>query len=166
MAMQRVIVLKIAGYSAEFVLSRFAQWPSRDPACDDEVLCHEADEFVENLRANAHRLPILFYCEWIDPWSSGDLVPRLRVESVKEVVGKRYEICIHELPVEAGKHMIGASLTQECKWLRARIREASDAWEPMCGRSVIVVVREVLGGSVLDDEIEASVNQIPEWLKS
>jgi hypothetical protein len=166
MAMQRVIVVKIAGDSAEFVLSRFAQWPSSDPADEEPVICPEADDFAENLRVNAHRLPIVFYCEWIDHWSSGDLVPSLRVKSVKEVVAKRYEICIHELPVEAGKDKIGESLTQECKWLRARIREASDAWEPICGRSVIVVVREVLGGLVMDEEVEASVNQIPNWLKS
>jgi hypothetical protein len=166
MALQRVIVAKIAGELAKLLLSRFAQWPVSEPGSENEVTCHEADQFVEKLRANAHRLPVVFYCEWIDHWSMGDLIPGLGVESAREVVGKHYVISLHELPVEARKHKIGDSLTQECKWLRARIREASDAWEPICGRSVIAVAREVLGGSVLDDVIETSMNQIPNWLKT
>lgn len=166
MALQRVIVAKIAGESAKLLLSRFAQWPSPDPISEEAVTCHEGDEFVEKLRANAHHLPVVYYSEWVDHWSMGDLIPGLGVESAREVVGKQYVICLHELPVEARKHKIGESLTQECKWLRARIREASDAWEPICSRSVIIVAREVLGGSVLDDELETSANQIPEWLKT
>ena len=94
----------------------------------------------------------------------GDLVPELGCESARSIVGNRFEVCLHKPPVEVAQHMIAGSLTQECKWLRARIREADDAWKPLVGEAVLVVAREPLGGTVLDDEIEASRRQVPDWL--
>jgi hypothetical protein len=94
----------------------------------------------------------------------GDLVPRLGCESARAVFGKRFEVCLHQPPVEVARHTIAGSLTQECKWLRARIREADDAWKPLVGEAIFVVAREVLGSSVSDDEIKASLRQFPDWL--
>src|SRR5262245_5960698 len=140
MATQRVIVAKIVGDAVPILIKRFAAWPARDPRDEDEpVICNEVDDFVAQLRANAHRPPIIYFTERVDPWSIGDLLPGLGNESARVVRGKQFEVALHQPPVEVAKRIIGNALTPECKWLRARIREAEDGWVPTAARAVIVV---------------------------
>jgi len=46
------------------------------------------------------------------------------------------------------------------------LEEAEDSWKPVVNEAVIVIMRDPLGGLVSDDEIEASLNEVPHWLQS
>jgi hypothetical protein len=52
----------------------------------------------------------------------------------------------------------------EQRWLASRFQEASEAWRPLVVSTVIVVLREVLGGSATDEEVTASLKGVPQWL--
>ena len=70
MATQRVTVAKIAGDAASILIKRFEAWPAYDAISNEEpTICPEVDEFVDRLRANAHRPPVVYFIEWIDMWS-------------------------------------------------------------------------------------------------
>ena len=44
------------------------------------------------------------------------------------------------------------------------LREAVAAWEELVDRSVIVVIREAVDGSVTDEELTASLKAVPMWI--
>jgi hypothetical protein len=66
------------------------------------------------------------------------------------------------------EHLGGAGHQQfpESDWLVGRLREAVGAWEGLVERSVLVVLRQPVGGlvSVSDEELMASLDAIPSWL--
>ncbi len=169
MATQRVILAAIAGQSATALLARYSNvWlagatRSSDP--EDECVYHgEIDQFVESLRVTSHLPPVIYYTEWIDMWSMGDVLPGLRASS-PVISGSRYQVCVHSPPLSPVKDEIaGSGETQESKWLRARIREAASAWKPLADRIAIVIAREPLGGLVTDEEMNDSFETVPEWL--
>jgi hypothetical protein len=42
--------------------------------------------------------------------------------------------------------------------------EATLAWDGMVDPTAIIVLREVLGGLVMDSELEESLNDVPPWI--
>ena len=101
----------------------------------------------------------VYFAEWIDRWLTGSTVP-----GPGAVVGHRFEATC-ATAVEAAK-LAECCGTQwdEQRWLAARLREAAAAWEPLVGPTVVVVLREVLGGSTMDEEVVASLVGVPAWL--
>jgi hypothetical protein len=84
------------------------------------------------------------------------------------VHGDQFQLYAYGLP-DAGrlaKHLGGACPQQfpESHWLVGRLREAIGAWEGLVRRSVLVVLRQVVGGLVTDEELLASLDRVPEWL--
>jgi hypothetical protein len=45
-----------------------------------------------------------------------------------------------------------------------RLQEAIDDWHNLVERAVLVVLRQVIDGSIRDEQIEASMNSVPDWL--
>jgi len=151
MAMQRLIVATLAGESAAVVAGLFQSWRAgSDPAA--------VDRFCPALRANAPSLPIIYFCEWVDHWLMGDLVP-----GPEAVEGNQYQAACY-LPEQALQWAARCgNQFPEQEWLACRLREAASAWGSTNPRA-IVVVREVLGGSTTDEHVSTSLQVIPDWL--
>jgi hypothetical protein len=162
MATQRLIVAKIGGRSALLVEELFRRWERR--ATEDRTpseISSDVDEFAQQLIAHGHCPPILYFAQWIDLWSMGDLVPGLGDKRAIVVAGRQFETCCHRPPIEMRWALIGGKQTQETRWLRGRIREAEMAWSKVVADGVIVVLREPLGALVTDEELTDSLRSIP-----
>lgn len=151
MATQRLIVATLAGDSADAVAARFRSWAAHPDAA-------AVDRFCDGLRKHGNSLPVVYFCEWIDRWLMGNLVPGPGC-----VDGKRYQAtCLTpEEAVSWSERFVQQFAEQE--WLAARFREAAAVWGTVTERAV-VVVREVIGASSTDEEVEGSLHTIPAWL--
>jgi hypothetical protein len=102
---------------------------------------------------------MIYFSEWIDRWLMGDVVP-----GPGAVQGHQFEVwcgvpsAVVELAERSGHQF------QEQQWLAARLQEAALAWQPLIGKTVVVVIREVLDSSATDEEVTASSQRIPGWL--
>jgi hypothetical protein len=165
MATQRIAVAKIAGAGAAAVANRFrAWWAAREGASFPPAVRAEVDQFALALRAHSAAPPVVYFCEWIDHWSMGDAVPGLGIAGAVVVQGDRFEACCHRLPATVHAPTFRAQLTQESERLAARVREAGLAWADLAPEAVLIVLREVVGGTVTDDEVLASLGAVPPWL--
>jgi len=165
MAIQRVILAKIGGAAANVVARQFERWERTQ--VDDEFppdVQFTVDNFAEQLRANAAQPPIVYFAEWIDMWSMGNTVPELGNKGASAIIGRKYWACCHAAPIGFKTTTIGDEPPQESYWLKRRLEEAADAWDELVPEWVIVLLREPLGGSVLDDELLASLKVVPNWL--
>ncbi len=105
-------------------------------------------------------------------WSMGDLFSRwLTPPNSPRPVGvhaNRFEIFAYVLPDggRLGDYLAAAGPQQfaETDWFVARLREAVSAWEKLAARATLVVLRNVLSGLALDDEVTASLNAPAPWL--
>ena len=167
MATQRLTIAKVGGRSAQLVLALFQAWQRRatEDRSSSEILA-AIDMFVEQLRDHAHCPPILYFTDWIDQWSMGDLVPGLGNKSAIVVAGNRFEACCHKPPISMRTTTIQGQEAQETRWLRSRIQEAENAWSELTQEAVIIVIREPLGALVSDEELVESLGSTPPWLAS
>jgi hypothetical protein len=154
MATQRLTVATVIGESAERVFALFRSW-ALNPAPE------RIDNFAVALRDNALSLPVVYFCEWADYWlMGGDLVPGSGV-----VEGRRYQAaCLSPAQALAWAERCGQQF-QEQEWLAARLREAVLSWQGVIGEQLaVVVLREVVGGAMSDEEVRESLTGVPEWL--
>jgi hypothetical protein len=174
MAAQRITFAKVAGQAAAVIHQLFVRWiaASEGSALPDAIRA-EIDDFATNLRAHAATPPGLYFSEWVDMWSMGDIVPNLGSEKAPVATGNRVQACCHVAPIQFEKLRKGINVrlaisgepAQEATWLVARLREAEDACGEMAGDNwVLVVLREVLGLTVTDEEVQASLQSVPKWL--
>lgn len=190
MATQRITLAKVAGTAGAAVAERFRVWinsrigeqtrPSigssskrartskehriSGPDQFPPAVRREIDGFAELLRANAAVPPVVYFTEWVDFWSMGDVVPGLGVAGTEVVYGDKFQACCQKFPVGLTAPTVGGKPTQESKWLAARLKESESAWKPIVTESVLVVLREPLGGTVTDEELSASLQSVPSWL--
>ncbi|MSQ94835.1 MAG: hypothetical protein EXR98_09805 [Gemmataceae bacterium] len=151
---QKLIAATVIGESATAVVTLFHAWAK----VIDQVA---VDRFCDALRHNGTSLPVVYYCEWVDRWLMGDLVPGPRA-----VMGQRYEAaCLSPQEALAWAEQCGDQW-QEQTWLAARLREATAGWGTTTDQYAIVIVREVLDVSTTDEEVQASVGVIPDWLSA
>src|SRR5205809_4781704 len=154
MATQRMTVATLAGDSAAAVTALFRSWRTGyDPAA--------VDRFCAALRDNGLSLPIVYFCEWIDRWLMGDLVP-----GPEAVAGHRFEATCGTTREAAEWSRRCGNQFPEQLWLAARLRESAEAWSSLIPEAVVVVLREPLGPSTLDEEVTASLDHVPQWLRS
>ena len=177
MASQRITVAKIGGVTAEGVARRFEGWTRcRFGSADERSSEHwpaeirrEAERLVASLRTNRDKPPILFFSEHVDLWSMADDImqsfdparPPLQIET------DRYDLCCYELPDNGilANNLKGRTVhTQEMKWLTTHLSQALQAWDNYTTLAVIILIREVIGGLVTDDECEAALHSPAEWL--
>lgn len=157
MAVQRLIIAKITGDAGRAVLNLFAQLRQADA---DARIADAVDRFCENLRANAYVLPVIYYSEWIDRWLMGD-----SILLTPPVEGKRFQACCMTSSQALERAAECRTQFPEQEWLSAHLREAAESWKPLVGESTIVLLREVFGPSTLDEEITASLQVVPDWIR-
>jgi hypothetical protein len=180
-ASQRITVAKIGGVSADVVEQRLREWSAarRTDEPDEwsseqwpEDVRKQADDFADRLRAHALAPPVVHYVEWSDMWSGGDLFGRWLKPSDNlmplAVYANQYEIFGYALPDGGGlsRHLAapGPQQWEVSDWFVGRLREAVGAWQELVERAVVIVLRQVVQGSVLDEEVTASLKCLPDWL--
>jgi hypothetical protein len=160
MATQRLTIATIAGVAGEFVLDRFREWQALHSAGKwSRELRSAVDQFHDRVKENQAVPPVIYFAEWIDHWSMGD-----KILGQGAVSGSRFEVWCGSLD-EASKWAESCGdQFQEDQWLRARLREAADAWQLLASAGKIVIFREVLDGSITDERIQTSLDDVPDWL--
>ena|GEM_PF-1614914 len=181
MATQRITIAKLGGIAADVALLRLREWAgTRRTSEPDEwskdqwpsSVRVEVDAFVDRLRANSLSPPVLYFVEWADPWSMGDLFTRWLTPPGGPpplvIHADRFEVYGYTLPDggRLGRHLTTAGSQQfsEYDWFVSRLREALNAWRELTDQATLIVVREVVGGLHTDDDIQASLSRVPEWL--
>ena len=174
MASQRITIAKLAGVSGAIALEQLSTWSAAGNADDQwpERVGGKADEFAERVRAHGLDLPVCYFVEWADIWSMGDyfshwLTPPNSPGPIV-VHANRFEVFAYRLP-DGGRladHLAAAGPQQfpEADWFVARLREAVGAWEKLVAQATLIILRHVVGGSALDEEVTASLTIPAPWL--
>ena len=153
MATQRWIMATLAGEAAVAVRALFESLSAR--ADHDRI-----DRFCSALRENGFALPVVYSTEWIDRWLLGDAVP-----ASDTVEGRRYQAtCLSAEQAIACTGRCGRQFPEQ-EWFAARLREAAQGWNIRADNYVVVIVREVIGPSLTDDEMRVSFESVPAWMK-
>src|SRR5262249_4798702 len=119
------------------------------------------DHFCKQLWANGTTLPVVYFCEWVDRWLMGNLVPGPGCMN-----GTRYQVtCLRPEQATEWAEQCGDQFPEQ-GWLASRLREAAAGWALMTDRRVVVAIREVIGPSTTDDEVRESLGRIPGWLSA
>lgn len=160
MASQTFTIVTLGGHAAEVVRNLFSKWEAatRETSEEPDSSFPEMDSFCDALRKNRTQLPILYYAEWVDRWLFGQDVSPLWI------TGKRFQTCCLSRAEAAALPASRPSQSQEESWLFARLLEATAAGQPLAETAVILIIREVFSGSVLDAEIVESLSMVPDWL--
>ena len=182
MATQRVTVAKLAGMAAGLVHHRLKGWPEFRLVSDPDewsgdqwppVVRDRVDTFVGLLRANAGCPPVVHFAERVDQWSMGDVFVRWLTppEGAGPLVvySDRFEVYGYTLPDDGRlwRYLAGAGPQQfpEYGWFVSDLKRAVGAWSELIDESLVLVIREVIGGLVTDEELAASLEHVPVWLK-
>ena len=154
MATQWLTLATLAGQAANAVSLQFDRWRvTPDPQA--------VDQFCLTLRENALSLPVVYFAQWVDRWLMGNSVP-----GPGSVEGARFQIaCLSPEQAAAWANQCGSQFVEQ-EWLASRLREASVGWGTVNERYAVLVIREVIGPSTTDDEVEAALDTIPAWLSS
>jgi hypothetical protein len=178
---QRITVAKVGGAAADVTVRRLREWSAARLTTDPdewsneqwpEQVRHAADQFADRLRSNAVAPPVVYFVEWVDMWSMGDLFSHWLTPpdgpTPFVVHADRFELYAYSIP-DAGRlarHLAsaGAQQFEESDWFVARLREAGGAWQGLVERSVLVVLRQVVGALVSDEELLVSLDRTPDWL--
>jgi len=147
-------VATLAGEAAVAVIEQIERWRVAPDAA-------AVDQFCAALRGNGLSLPVVYFCEWVDRWLMGDLMP-----GPNAVEGRRYTAaCLLPEQAVAWADRCGNQFPEQV-WFAARLREAAADWGTVVRRYAVVVVREVVGASATDEEIQASLGTVPKWLSA
>jgi hypothetical protein len=149
-ATQRLTVATLAGKAALAVTAQFEQW--RGSPSPDAV-----DRLCAAIRENSLSLPVVYFAEWVDRWSMGNLVP-----GPGTVEGQRFQAtCLSPAQATVWADGCGGQFAEQ-GWLAARLREAAVGM--VTEACAVVVIREVVGASTTDEEVHASMGGLPAWL--
>ncbi len=160
MATQRITVATIIGEAGKAVIELFSEWRAAQGAQQQEAARHEVDRFAKQLRANGGVLPIVYFCEWFDHWLMGN-----SIHGSESVDGSQFEAsCGSDIEAMGCADQCGDQFPEQ-RWLAARLREAAEGRQPFSEPAVVVMLREVVGGSATDEEVAASRQGVPEWLR-
>lgn len=181
MATQRITLLKFGGVAGEEILRRLTEWSAARSSDDPHEWGEEqwpdevrgaADALVDLLKAHAMQPPCLWALEWLDTWSMFHefhrwLVPP-RPQQPIVVYANRYQIHAYGLPDRGRlkRRLARAKKPQfaEYAWLITCLREAVSSFDKVVDHAALVLIREVLGGSLCDRELEVPLAKVPAWL--
>ncbi|WP_435009118.1 hypothetical protein P12x_000368 [Tundrisphaera lichenicola] len=183
MASQRITIVKLGGLASEVALLHLRDWSRARQASDPEEwsadqwppdVRKQADAFADRLRSHATDPPIIHFVEWADLWSMGDLFDRWMTPPGAAgpitVHADRFEIRGYRLPDDGrlGRHLStpASHFAEEANQFVIRLHEAVEAWQDLVDRAALVVLREVVGGLVMDEELVSSLELVPDWLLS
>lgn len=181
MASQRITVAKLAGASAEIVAQRFREWSAtRQTGNSEETSAQQwpphvhqqANAFVDGLRAHSLAPPVLYFVEWTDLWSMGELFDRWLTPPdgpppLKAQTG-RFDLyaCVLSDDRRLARYLkhSGPQQLDETSIFIKRLREAIRAWKRVVKGGVLVVVREVVEASVDEAGAIAAMQHPANWL--
>jgi hypothetical protein len=156
MASQRIILVSIGGQAARAIADLFVSWRTAGSTLQQA----DVDRFCEALLSNRCSLPILDYCEWVDRWSAGNLIP-----GPGAVAGRRFETtCLSPVETEEWASRCG-NQWQEQITLASRLREVAKSWGEVVEHRLVLVIREVLDVSTSDEQVKESLGVVPTWLQ-
>ena len=172
---QYFTVIKIGGVAASEVRTQFQQWQKARTVEDPhewapeqwpEDSRHEIDSLVDRIREHAHEPPVVFFAEYVDMWSMSFNFSY----PFPLVMGDRYELTLVDLPLSQDvtrqlKKERNATFSEN-RFFAKMILEARDAWEKVVDESTLLIVRRVVGGLVLDHELEATLASVPKWIQN
>lgn len=180
MAAQWVEIIRIGGAAARNVAEQFQCWASArttdDPNEWDEdqwpaAVRAEVDGFVDRVREHAESPPILYYCRYVDLWSSRYVFDDLHLPRPIMIHTRYRQVYCYDLEHTGAtiRNSLVAQLNEEHfapenRWFLHRMQEAVEAWDALDPQSVILTVREVYRGAYEDREIVALLRERPEWL--
>ena len=159
MATQRITVVTIGGEAGLTVTKLFRRWLTARTNGQGADIALEVDLFAHQLRTNGGYPPILYFTEWFDLWLMSDTICGTEV-----VEGKHFEAwCGSRIEAAESADRLGEQYPEQ-RWLAARLREAAEAWQPLAESAAVVLLREVLGPTITDEEVRFSLRKMPEWL--
>jgi hypothetical protein len=177
MASQLITVFVHGGLNAQNILQRTAVW-SAEAVYDATQECNTwpessqiaADQFISQLLQSATDQATLYYSQWLDYWSMGDVfqyltphheIPQFTIDT------KRYELYQVRLPDAELKQAIHKELprhaTPETRRFVWQIQQALESWEHLCPTAVLLVIRQITGGMLDDTEIQSALSQGSTW---
>jgi hypothetical protein len=186
MATQRITVAKIGGAAGFAVMQslhdlRSSLETGRDSSRHDGQRAGGPEAlktFVASLRANSSIPPVIFFAEYVDTWSMGDVFqrcfPRRRSPNIVRISHDELEIMGYRLPdgdaLQAqGRRLLRTksvreSAGQEQRWFLSIVLHALDAWNVVVQDGALVIIREVLGGLLEDADVEQALEHVPQWI--
>lgn len=181
MSTQRFTIATVGGCAATTIEAQLQSWVRRRLPLEGKALwSSEAwppkvqkliDEFANSLRNHCCSPPVLYFAEWIDTWSGGTWFYLFDRQPdgvlMAGVGGRRFEVYWHYLPDDGKmKDRLGGDVQYpEDAWLRQRVREGLDALaNTNAEQGILILLREAIGGSVLDDEVAQSFLKVPKWV--
>ncbi len=181
MASQVITLAKIGGKAGDHLWAMFQRWyETRSADQTSEIssdqwptATHEAvEQFVTNLEQCRNCPSVLYYAQWLDSWSMGDVFQACFLSSDGagglHVCSPKYELFAYRLPDE--DRLLNRTksrrrnLPDQEEWLRWHLRQAMGAWSSIAQQSTLVLVRNVVGGMATAEEVEASLDLTPDWL--
>ncbi len=180
MASQRITIAKVGGVAADVLGGRLRRWAAaREAVGADEWSSEqwpssirvEVDDFAGQLRVRGCFLPVVHFVEWSDLWSMGDLFFRWLTppggSPLLIAYGDRFEVYGYALPDGSRLQRaltVGPQQFPEYDQFVVRLREAAEVWEGLLEQAIIVVLREIVGGLVTDEELLGSMSVVPDWI--
>lgn len=134
--------------------------------------------YADSLRSNSGLPPVVFFVEYVDMWSMGDVfgrcLPRRRSPNIVNVVQDEFEVWGYRLP-DAGalkrqatrllsSRSVRETSRQEQRWFLSNIVHALDAWDKITREGALIIIREVLGALVEDSDVQQAINHVPQWI--
>lgn len=181
MASQRITIAKVGGVAADRAARWLGDWSAlrktnnpnqRSSAQWPEDARQKADDLADRVRAHAFAPPVVYFSEWADLWSMGDMFEHwlMPPDAATPLVihANRFEVYGYTLP-DSGRlaHYLanaGPQQWTETEWFVCRLREAVAAWQERVARAALLVLRHVVGSSALDEDVAASLRIEPRWL--
>lgn len=181
MAAQRITIAKVGGIAADVTLLRLRGWATARQSTEPDEWSNDqwpsgvrvqVDAFANRLRANSLSPPVVYFIEWSDLWSMGDLFSRWLTPPGGPppfvIHADRFEVYGYALPDggRLSRHLTTAGPQQFDEYDRfvGRLHEALKAWQELTEQAVLIVIREVVGGLLTDDDLLASLSLVPGWL--
>src|SRR5262249_21346443 len=151
-------VAKLGGVAATIAMQRMHEWAAaRNTTDPDEwssdqwpsTVRAQADEFATQLRAHSLSPPVLYFIEWSDYWSMGDLFCRWLSPPVARppvvVHADRFELYACAM-ADVGRHLAMVSRQQfaEDDQFVSALAFAANAWQGLADNAALIVLREVV----------------------
>ena len=173
MATQQYTIAKIAGHTAEKIFERFQVWHDSRETNENEdwetgqwpqAYEREAEQFALKLHNRSYLPPVMYYCSYVDQWSSNLPHIHLAEHSLLEIWTPGLDLGCLMLPITSAAKRRLKRVAENSKGFgedhlfARRVLEASTAWEPFVSGGVLIFVRKTICCSVSDEEVLKSLS--------
>jgi hypothetical protein len=175
MAAQKILLLSIAGLTANKLWETFGQWErARTVSTIDEwsssdwphEIHEEVDSLIEILYSKAFMPPVLYRSEHFDGWSMSDVYQRVIFGAGQRkgcmVLSKRHEMMAAWFD-SSESIILEKNAPAETRLLHTRVREAMSERSGLSSSRLIILIRTVFAGSVLDGDATDALQATPSW---